>query len=288
MSPDVLQLQVLLAQLGHQPGPLDGDRGPKTNAAITAAAAHLDQDLAGMSASAIAVQLADVRASQRHLIPTLTLEQLQTFAPRFRPDWLAGLNLFLIEAHITADRLAPTLAQLAHESGGLFYDAEIGGPSKRYAPWYGRGPIQLTWKENYAAAGKYLGLSLTADPDVVRSSPLIGWLTVVWYWLNTGLNHHADACLIPGNEEAGFLALTKAINGGFNGLKDRQHWWERASSLFRPGGGPQPAPSPPPRTTPTPRGLPVASPPPPPASEDTMSTTPSPAHTAGLPALTGG
>ncbi len=37
----------------------------------------------------------------------------------------------------------------------------------RYWPWYGRGYVQLTWKENYARADKELGLNgtLLADPD---------------------------------------------------------------------------------------------------------------------------
>ena len=37
----------------------------------------------------------------------------------------------------------------------------------RYYPWYGRGYVQLTWKENYIAAGRKLSMDLTTDPDVV-------------------------------------------------------------------------------------------------------------------------
>lgn len=37
----------------------------------------------------------------------------------------------------------------------------------RYYPWYGRGFVQLTWKENYEFAGKKLNLDLTTDPDKV-------------------------------------------------------------------------------------------------------------------------
>lgn len=37
----------------------------------------------------------------------------------------------------------------------------------RYYPWYGRGYVQITWKENYRNAGKRLGLDLTSDPDSV-------------------------------------------------------------------------------------------------------------------------
>jgi hypothetical protein len=37
----------------------------------------------------------------------------------------------------------------------------------RYAPWYGRGYVQLTWERNYRRAGEALDLDLTSDPDVV-------------------------------------------------------------------------------------------------------------------------
>lgn len=37
----------------------------------------------------------------------------------------------------------------------------------RYYPWYGRGYVQLTWKENYEKAGRILGMDLTSDPNVV-------------------------------------------------------------------------------------------------------------------------
>lgn len=35
----------------------------------------------------------------------------------------------------------------------------------RYAPWYGRGYVQLTWRDNYVRAGATLGVDLTSNPD---------------------------------------------------------------------------------------------------------------------------
>lgn len=37
----------------------------------------------------------------------------------------------------------------------------------RYYPWYGRGLVQLTWKENYIRAGKRLGVDFISNPDKV-------------------------------------------------------------------------------------------------------------------------
>lgn len=57
----------------------------------------------------------------------------------------------------------------------------------RYYPWYGRGYVQLTWKENYQKAGAQLGLDLTTDPDaamepvaatkVLVTGMMKGWFT---------------------------------------------------------------------------------------------------------------
>jgi len=37
----------------------------------------------------------------------------------------------------------------------------------RYYPWYGRGFVQLTWKDNYIRAGKALGVDFISNPDGV-------------------------------------------------------------------------------------------------------------------------
>lgn len=44
----------------------------------------------------------------------------------------------------------------------------------KYWPWYGRGYVQLTWRDNYVLAGKKIGLDLTTDPDVAMQ-PLIAY-----------------------------------------------------------------------------------------------------------------
>ena len=48
----------------------------------------------------------------------------------------------------------------------------------RYYPWYGRGYVQLTWRENYVNAGKKIGLDLTTDPDVVMQPRVAAMILV--------------------------------------------------------------------------------------------------------------
>jgi len=67
--------------------------------------------------------------------------------------------------------LAYVLATAEHETGRYKWLAEIGGPHTRYAPYYGRGYVQLTWKQNYARYNTKLhnvGL-LTASQNIVTN-----------------------------------------------------------------------------------------------------------------------
>ncbi|KAL8142716.1 hypothetical protein V2J09_015748 [Rumex salicifolius] len=70
--------------------------------------------------------------------------------------------------------------------------------------YYGRGPIQLTWNCNYAAAGRYLGLDLVNHPELVATSPSVSFKASLWYW-KSRVESHLDE---------GFAGTIRAINGG--------------------------------------------------------------------------
>ena len=84
----------------------------------------------------------------------------------------------------------------------------------------GRGPIQLTGKNNYSQFDKYLvknnlisNISITDKPDLVSRDADIALLSAVWFWEDNNLNNYCDSFNIK--------TLTKRINGGYNGLDDR-------------------------------------------------------------------
>jgi putative chitinase len=133
--------------------------------------------------------------------------------------YLNMLNDAMREFDITTgERPAMFLAQIAHESMGLYYVAEIWGPTPaqlRYPDgpaWKGHGFIQITHEENHLAEAEYFGIP---PSDIVRwlQSPEGACRSAAHYWRSHGCNEAADAF--------DFVAVTKKINGGTNGLADR-------------------------------------------------------------------
>lgn len=81
------------------------------------------------------------------------------FGGKLSPIQFKSLELILNyreENHpdtVSMEQLAYILATAYHESGMQYNREEIGGSKTRYAPWYGRGFVQLTWKTNYDKYG---------------------------------------------------------------------------------------------------------------------------------------
>jgi putative chitinase len=171
----------------------------------------------------------------------VSLDQLRQIMPNLSQakaqEYLPHLNNAMAEAGINTPRQkANFLAQLAHESGQFRYMEEIAsgaayegrrdlgntqpGDGTRFK---GRGPIQLTGRSNYQAAGRALGLDLVNNP-AQAATPEVGFRTAAWFWNTRGLNDLAES----GN----FREVTRRINGGFNGLADRQQYYNRALSVL--------------------------------------------------------
>lgn len=147
----------------------------------------------------------------------------------------------------TAERLAAFLAQIGHESGRLRYVREIWGPTPAQARYegradlgntepgdgkrfLGRGLIQTTGRANYRATRDGLAQFLPHVPDfeanpVMLERPDMAAMSAAWYWHSRGLNALADA--------GDFIAITRKINGGTNGLEDRQALYSDAREALR-------------------------------------------------------
>lgn len=201
----------------------------------------------------------------------LTLEQIKYLCPLNKnpKDLTQALNIVLPKYDInTPERIACFLAQTIHESAqfttlkeNLNYSAQglcatwkkrfpslaiatpyarkpekianrvycdrMGNGSEASGEGYkyrGRGCIQLTGKENYTKFAKSIGKTL--DETVAYCETLEGALeSGCFFWKTNNLNKLADA----GN----FTGLTRAINGGENGLEERQELYNIAIQLVK-------------------------------------------------------
>jgi putative chitinase len=117
----------------------------------------------------------------------------------------------------------PTPAQLRYEPPSELA-SKLGntqpGDGQRFK---GRGPIQITGRFNYKKYGELLGIDLCANP-ALAAAPEVAFATAGLFWQSNGLNALADA--------QQFVAITRRINGGTNGLEDRQRYYERAKAVL--------------------------------------------------------
>jgi predicted chitinase len=153
---------------------------------------------------------------------------LQDIADNWDVAERAGIN--------TPLRICHFMAQIAHESdsfrtareyaSGAAYEgrADLGNVKKGDGVRYrGRGLIQLTGRANYRAAGEALGIPLETTPTLAEGGRVIMQIAV-WYWTSRRLNGYAD--------KNDIRAVTKRINGGYNGLADRREKFRRAVEIW--------------------------------------------------------
>jgi putative chitinase len=181
-------------------------------------------------------------AQLKQVMPNLAQAKRQLYLPPLN----AAMTANAIDVPL---RVAAFVAQLAHESGEFRWMEEIWGPTpaqQRYEPpgdlaaklgntqagdgkrFKGRGPIQITGRFNYAKFGGLLGLDLVGNP-ASAAAPEVAFATAGLFWRTNGLNELAD-----GRQ---FVAITRRINGGTNGLADRQMYYERAKAVLGTDAG---------------------------------------------------
>ena len=153
------------------------------------------------------------------------------------------------EFEITSvERIAGFIAQVAHESGNLYYTEEIAdgsnyefredlgnlefealqvahGAGSTTGKWFkGRGLIQLTGYYNYLACSKALGVDYVNYPKLL-SNPIDVSRSAAWFWKAHGCNELMD--------KGKFTNTTRVINGGTNGAVSRNLHYKTCLEALR-------------------------------------------------------
>lgn len=145
------------------------------------------------------------------------------------------LTIFQIN---TIKRVKHFLSQVGHESAGLRYSTELAsGAAYEWRKdlgnvragdgrlFKGGGYLQLTGRANYQ-----LLANAVQDPKVMTGGAV--YVGSVYPFTSAGVwwQKNRMNALIDGG--AGVLQVTKRVNGGTNGLADRQHYYDKATQVF--------------------------------------------------------
>lgn len=148
-----------------------------------------------------------------------------------------AMSEFGIESRLAK---AAFLANVGHESGGLKWLTELWGPTeaqKRYegrrdlgnthpgdgAKFKGRGLLQTTGRSNYQALSNHLGVDFVSDPAAL-AEPVNASRSAGYFWKAHNLNAPAEV--------GDFVRVVKIINGGTNGLSERQALYQAALGVL--------------------------------------------------------
>lgn len=114
--------------------------------------------------------------------------------------------------------LAEQYARKPEAIASRVYGGRMGNGAEATKEGYkfrGRGYIQLTGKDNYIAFDKFVPEDILSNPDLVSTKyPL---MSAAWFFDKNGLWSVCD----KGADDTTVTAVTKRVNGGYNGLADR-------------------------------------------------------------------
>ena len=175
-------------------------------------------------------------APKKKLISKTTLAFIWECNPKLIYDFeIEEMNKCLERYEInTGPRLRHFLSQTAHESGGGRYKKEISngkylegrkdigniypGDGPKYK---GAGYIQLTGRANYQYLSDYLD-----DPRVMEGVDYVAknypFTSAGYWWMRNDMNRRCD-------EGYSVKEITRVVNGGYNGLADREKYYKRCT-----------------------------------------------------------
>ena len=141
-----------------------------------------------------------------------------------------ALNKLFPKYFVNAGRDATPYHRKPEMIANVIYANRMGNGDTASGEGYkfrGRGPIQLTGKDNYKKfATDFFEDPETVinDPDLVTDDVPTSLYSALWFWNKNNLNKYADASDIKG--------MTKVINGGYIGLEDRIKHYNHAIEIL--------------------------------------------------------
>ncbi len=161
------------------------------------------------------------------------------------------------------------MAQIYHETDRLRTSEEY-NTSANYAPYIGRGLMQLTWESNYKIYGIYSGIDCVEDPEIIGNNLFNSFDSAGWFWKQgkvlsvgetwsppssapnyvTNVNPSYSKTIISyqdngetkqyGTIDLNLIAdddyvdiISWLVNGGSNGLQERRDYIDELKMIFK-------------------------------------------------------
>ncbi|MGO4814761.1 hypothetical protein AB4156_35190 [Cupriavidus sp. 2MCAB6] len=209
-EPDLKELQLALAILGYPVGAIDGLIGPKTRTAWAEFKTDVFEGKPGWigpgSVKALEEKLAGLTV-EGHDLSTReeTIEAI-------RSECLAqGIGSPEQAAYIVATVEWETAKTFRPVREAFWLSESWRKKNLRYFPYYGRGYVQLTWKNNYERYSELLAIDMVEDPDLALNAASA--LFILCHGFKTGaFTGHKITEYIHGST-ADFANARRCING---------------------------------------------------------------------------
>ena len=123
----------------------------------------------------------------------------------------------------TIEKAKELCSQGSEAIANFVYGGRLGNAKDEGYKYRGRGIIQLTGKNNYKYYGEKLNIDLVNSPDLAKE-PNIAIEIALLFWKEKGCG------LLARNGDV--KGVTKLINGGYNGLEDRENRFDRILKIL--------------------------------------------------------
>jgi predicted chitinase len=201
------ELQTALGRLGYPVGDADGLFGPRTRTAwaeFKTAAGTGSPDLIGPdSVRILAAKLQAPAYDFSTRAGTIAAIEAECAAQ--------GIGLRTQIAYVLATAQWETAQTFRPVREAYWYDEDWRRTHLRYYPYYGRGYVQLTWRENYAKYGQLLGIDLVGQPDLALEPATA--LFVLVHGFKTGAFTGRALAEFVNPKQTDFVDARRCING---------------------------------------------------------------------------
>lgn len=212
--PQMIELQTALDTLGYPVGPHDGLWGPRTRSAW---AEFVADNGKGNPETIDSVWVGKLQSALKKVVKT----------PRHDFSSKEGTKKAIADECVRQGlgldtQIAYVLATADHETNHTFKpvteaywlpdpDAYLKKHHPDYYPYYGRGFVQLTWKDNYAKYGRLLNKDLVGHPELALDPEIALFVLVHGFKVGTFTGRQLSDYVNAGKTD--FRNARRCING---------------------------------------------------------------------------